>query len=346
MWEGPIGRDLWPTLQTRGWLISLLKTSSQVSAPSRSRIILAFAAVYIIWGSTYLGILLAIQSIPPMLMAGIRYGTAGCILYVITRWRGVASPPASTWKPAVIIGACLLLCGNGGVTISEKFIDSGLAAVMVATVPIYVTLLGWLTGSAPRPTPLIWVGLLGGFAGVVLLLGQPAVVTANHHPRLGMGILLCTSLVWSAGSLYSRAARTSVPPFMAASQQMICGGALLIIAGLFAGEARVFDPYKISFVSLMAFIYLVLIGAIVGFTAYIWLLQHCDPRKVATYAYVNPVVALILGTLFAHEKLSGKSIAGATLIVGSVAVVITAQQFRSRKIVPAGMEFAEAEELR
>ncbi len=317
-----------------------------MSAPSRSRIILAFAAVYIIWGSTYLGILIAISSIPPFLMAGVRYFLAGVILYAIAHRRGAAPPAASTWMPAVIIGACLLLCGNGGVTISEKFIDSGLAAVMVATVPIYVTLLGWFTGMAGRPSRLFWVGLTGGFLGVACLLGQSSRTAGGSHPHLGMGILLITSLIWSAGSLYSRVAKSGGSPLVAASQQMVCGGVLLVLAGFVTGEQHGFNPAHITTVSWLAFAYLVLIGALVGFTAYIWLLHHCDPRKVATYAYVNPMVAMILGTLFAHEKLSATSLVGAALIVGSVAIVITAQQFRPKVESVRPVEFAEAEELR
>ena len=316
-----------------------------MAATNRTAIILAFAAVYLIWGSTYLGILFAIQSIPPFLMAGVRYSTAGLIMYGLTRAQGAARPGRATWKPAAIIGACLLLGGNGGVTISEKYIDSGLAAVVIATVPIYITLLGWLTGTAPRPKPIVWMGLIGGFIGVALLLGHTAQATGGHRPGLGIGILLCSSFIWSAGSLYSRTVKGAPSPFLAAGQQMICGGALLIIAGFITGEHRGFDPRHITWLSLGAFIYLVVIGALVGFTAYIWLLRHCDPAKVATYAYVNPVVAMILGTFFAHETLSGRAVAGAILIIGSVAMVITAQQFMARTGAPVAA-FAEVEELR
>jgi drug/metabolite transporter (DMT)-like permease len=213
---------------------------------------------------------------------------------------------------------------------------------MVATVPIYITLLGWLTGTAPRPKPIVWLGLIGGFLGVMLLLGHSAHSAGKPRPEIGMGILLCSSFIWSAGSLYSRAAKSPPSPFLAAGQQMICGGALLILAGLLTGEHRGFDPRQITGLSIGAFAYLVIIGALVGFTAYIWLLRHCDPAKVATYAYVNPIVAMLLGTFFAHETLSGRAILGAALIIGSVALVITAQQFLP---VSAPAALAQADEL-
>lgn len=304
--------------------------------PRKLAIIAAFAAVYLIWGSTYLGILFAIETIPPFLMAGIRYFLAGVIMYAVARMRGGGRPSAADWKTSLIVGACLLLGGNGGVTISEQYISSGLAALMVATVPIYMVILGWAMGMTPRPSPLVWLGLAGGFIGVGILVG-PALKfppSEQHHAGIGMLILLCSSFIWSAGSLYSRTAKNAASPFVAAGQQMLCGGALLIIAGIVAGELPRFHPSAISLLSLGAFIYLVLIGAIVGFTAYIWLLRHCDPAKVATYAYVNPIVAVILGALFAGERLSARSAVAAALIIGSVALVITAQQMRPKAFPP------------
>ena len=301
--------------------------------PKKIWIIAAFAALYLIWGSTYLGILFAIQSIPPFLMAGARFSLAGLLMYTAARLQGAPKPEPVTWRSASIVGACLLLCGNGGVTISEKWVPTGLAALLVATVPIYITLLSWVTGVAPRPTPIIWLGLAGGFTGVGILVG-PAFTTSpsssQNHFALGVSILLVASLIWSAGSLYSRTAKNSPSLFLAAGQQMICGGGLLVLAGIGLGEHRVFDLRHVTPLSLGAFIYLVLIGALVGFTAYIFLLRHCDPAKVATYAYVNPVVAVLLGTAFASEKLTWGTLVGAGLIIGSVAVVITAQQMKAK----------------
>src|SRR6266852_6076322 len=178
-----------------------------MAAPKRIWIIIAFAAVYLIWGSTYLGILFAIQSIPPFLMAGVRFFSAGVIMYGIARFQGGPRPERSTWWTALIIGACLLLGGNGAVTVSEKWVPTGLAALLVATVPIYIALLSWITGSAPRPTPLVSLGLLGGFIGVGILVGPAftnSATNSGNHLAFGMSILLLGSLIWSAGSLYSR----------------------------------------------------------------------------------------------------------------------------------------------
>lgn len=297
--------------------------------PTRLKIILAFAAIYLIWGSTYLGILFAIQSIPPFLMAGARFFISGVIMYTIARLGGAPRPIPITWRSAFIIGGCLLLCGNGGVSIAEQWVPTGLASLLVATVPIYMALLGWLWGLAPRPTPVVWLGLLGGFIGVGILVG-PALTSlssaSSNHLALGMCILLFGSLIWSIGSLYSRTALSSPSLIMAAGQQMICGGGLLFAVGLLSGEPARFDLARVSPLSIWAFVYLVVIGALIGYTAYFWLLRHCDPAKVTTYAYVNPVVAVLLGTLFAHEPLSLRTVLGAALIVGSVALVITAQQ--------------------
>ena len=220
----------------------------------------------------------------------------------------------------------MLVCGNGGVTLSEQYIPSGLAALLVATIPIYMALLGWLFGMSPRPTLITAIGLTGGFIGVGLLVGPALKFSASDEsPQawIGMSILLFSSLVWSAGSLYSRRTHTTAAPFLAAAQQMLCGGTILIVIGLVAGEARHFDPRQITLHSLGAFAYLVLVGGVVGYASYAWLLRHCEPAKVATYAYVNPIVAMLLGTIFAGEKFSARTIVAATLIIGSVALVIT-----------------------
>jgi drug/metabolite transporter (DMT)-like permease len=212
-----------------------------------------------------------------------------------------------------------------------------LAALLVATVPIYIALLSWIFGMAERPNAITMLGLAGGFAGVAFLIAPAAHFSSSgESPRawIGMSILLCSSLIWSAGSLYSRNVHNASSPFLAAGQQMLCGGTLLIIGGLIMGEWQRFDPRQITTVSMMAFIYLVLIGGIVGYVSYTWLLRYCEPAKVATYAYVNPIVAMLLGVFFAGETLSLRTILAAGLIIGSVAVVITAQQFKSKGTPP------------
>src|SRR5438270_12104343 len=214
--------------------------------PTRLAILLAFAALYLIWGSTYLGIRLAIDSIPPFLMAGSRYLTAGLILYLIARARGATRPPAITWRSSLIVGGFLLLGGNGGVTISEQYIDTGLAAVIVATVPICIMLLAWGTGATPRSRLPVLLGLAGGFIGVGILMAPAMHFSANEsqHPGIGILILVVASLLASIGSLYSRSAKHADSRFLAAGQQMICAGALLLLAGLITREK--FHPAALS----------------------------------------------------------------------------------------------------
>ncbi|MFN2508528.1 MAG: EamA family transporter [Chthoniobacterales bacterium] len=306
--------------------------------PSRWATAAHFASIYLVWGSTYLAILFAIRSIPPLLMAGTRFLLAGAILYSAARLAGAARTRLGDWRTAAIVGACLLFGGNGGVTLAEQYIPSGLAALIVATIPIYIALLGWLVGMSPRPNAISAAGLAGGFTGVGLLVG-PALTFSGHgeSPRawIGMCILLCSSLIWSAGSLYSRRTQTAGSPFLAAGQQMLCGGALLAIAGISAGELQRLELSQITLQSLGAFAYLVIIGGILGYASYAWLLRHCEPAKVATYAYVNPIVAVLLGTSFAGEKLSMRMIVAAALIIGSVALVITTDQRKSTTLPKA-----------
>ena len=303
-----------------------------MAAPTRSRTITAFAALYLIWGSTFLGIRFAIETIPPLLMAGARFVAAGLIMYGIALAQGIGKSTWANWRTSLIIGACLLLAGNGGVTISEQHIDSGLAALIVAIVPSYIVLLGWATGMAPRPSPIVWLALVGGFVGVGILFGPALHFSSNdgRHPAIGISILLVSSFIWSAGSLYSRTAKHAPSPFLTAAQQMLCGGALLLLAGIVTGELPHFHLDSISTLSLASFVYLVIIGAVVGYTAYIWLLRHCEPAKVATYAYVNPIVAVLLGAFFAGETVTMRTLIAAALIIGSVALVITAQQLKAR----------------
>jgi len=232
----------------------------------------------------------------------------------------------------LIIGGCLILGGSRVVKKKKKYIDLGLAALIVEVVTIYIVVLGWASGIAPRPTPIVWLGLVGGFVGVGVLLGPALRFSSNggRHPAIGMSILLVSSFIWSAGSLYSRTAKHAASPFLTAAQQMLCGGLLLLLASFATGETRRFHPGSVSILSLASFAYLVIIGAVVGYTAYIWLLRNCDPAKVATYAYVNPIVAVLLGAAFAGETLTMRTLIAAALIIGSVALVITAQQLRLR----------------
>lgn len=293
-------------------------------APSRASVLLAFAAVYIIWGSTYLGIRFAIDSIPPLLMAGTRYALAGALLYGFMRWRGEPAPTAVGWRKALIIGICLLAFGNGGVTLGEQYIPSGLAALLAATVPMFLALLGWWSGTAARPTPWVALGLMCGLAGVYLLARTSE---ANHvalpgHEKLGVSLVLVAAFLWAIGSLYSKKNQPSPSPFLSGGMQMLCGGLLMLVVGLLRGEAVGFDLAQVTPKSWLAYGYLVSVGSIVAFTAYIWLLRVVEPALAGTYAFVNPVVAVLLGWAFAGEALNPQMLLGASLIVAAVALVV------------------------
>lgn len=287
----------------------------------------AFAAIYVIWGSTYLAIRFTIEgAMPPLLMAGTRSLLAGALLYGWMRGvRRQAAPSAKSWGHALIIGGGLLLVGNGGVTLSEQYLPSGLASLFVATVPMWLALLGWLSGTGARPGWLTWLGLALGLAGVGLLTQGSSAdthVALPGHGNWGIGLLLVASAMWSAASLYSRRHPTSSSVLLGVAMQMLCGGALLVVAGLLIGEAATLHLSAIGPRAWAAWLYLITFGSLIGFTAYAWLLGVVEPAMVGTYAFVNPVVAVALGWALAGERLTPALAGGAALIVAAVALVV------------------------
>lgn len=293
--------------------------------PSRAALLTAFAAVYLIWGSTYLVMKFAVASMPPLLMAGTRYGLAGALLYGFMRLRGEPRPTRGGWLQAVIIGVCLLGFGNGGTTLGVLYLPSSTTALLVATVPMFLAVLGWLSGVAPRPTAWVTLGLAAGLSGMYLLAAHPgagAVVQRPGHAGLGMAAVLTAALVWSAGSLYSKKHQPAPSPFLSGGMQMLCGGAAMLLVGLTRGEAAGFTLAQVTLKSWLAYAYLVSLGSIVAFTAYIWLLRVVEPALAGTYAFVNPVVAVLLGWAFGGEKLSAQMLGGAALIVLAVGLVV------------------------
>jgi drug/metabolite transporter (DMT)-like permease len=297
--------------------------SSSGSKPPLGLVIAAFAAVYIVWGSTYFTIHIAIGSIPPFLMAGTRFVCAGLVLSGFLWLRGVALPRGAQWRSAFIVGALLLLIGNGGVTWSEKTVPSSLAALMVATVPLWMIALDWARPGGKRPRAAVFLGLALGFAGVALIVGAKDHSGRHVVDPLGAAALLAASLCWAIGSLYSKHAPQAAHPLMAVGAQMICGGGLMLLAGFAGGEAAGFHLAQVSRASWLALVYLTFIGALVGFTAYVWLLRVCDPAKVSTYAYVNPLIAVLLGCWVGHEPMSGSIFAAGALIIGAVVLITT-----------------------
>jgi len=307
-----------------GWRLT---ATVGASAP-RSKVIAAFAAVYVIWGSTYLAIRFAIETLPGFLMAGVRFVLAGGFILVWSKLRGAELPGRAQWRAAAITGTLLLLGGNGAVVWAERTIPSGVAALMVATVPCWMVLLDWLRPGGIRPTGQIVAGLLLGLGGIAMLVGPDSLLGGGRLNPLGALALIGGSLSWAAGSIYSRQAAAPARPFVATGMQMLCGGCALLVAGTVVGEWSAADLSAVSGRSLLALVYLIVVGAIVGYTAYIWLLRVTTPARASTYAYVNPVVAVLLGWLFAGEPISARMVVAAGIIIGGVALITIARRPR------------------
>ena len=281
----------------------------------------AFAAVYVIWGSTYLAIRFAIETLPPLLMASVRFLMAGTLLYAWARSRGAPRPTASQWRAAAVVGGLLFVGGNGGVVLAEQWVPSGLVALLVAAVPLWMVVLDWAWGSRTRPTRRVAVGLAGGFAGVAVLAGSPGAGAGGAHELLGAALVVAGSAAWAGGSIYARHADAPPRPRLWVAMQMLAGGAFLVPLSLLTGEWGRLDVGSVSLKSVLALLYLVVFGALIAFSAYIWLLTVSTPARVGTYAYVNPVVALALGWALAGEPLTFRSLVAAAIIVGSVVVI-------------------------
>lgn len=288
-------------------------------------LIAAFAAVYILWGSTYLAIKYAIETLPPFLMAGSRFVVAGAILMVWARFaKDYERPKAAHWKTSFIVGTFLLLGGNGGVVFAEHYISSSLAALLVATEPFWIVLLSWLWLKGTRPNLKTILGIGVGFFGVWLLInGQTTGSAADIGSMQFFGTIavMLAALSWATGSIYGLRAPAPKSSLLTAGMQMFSGGLVLLAVSLLTGEMMRFDIAKVSANSVYGVIYLIIFGSLIGFTAYSWLLKNAQPALVSTYAYVNPIVAVFLGWLIAGESFSGQMLIGATVIVGSVVLI-------------------------
>ena len=301
------------------------------TGPSSWLVLAAFAAVYVIWGSTYLCIHLAIQSIPPLLMAGSRFVLAGALLYAVMRARGAARPDAGHWVNSVLIGALLLLGGNGGVTWAQQTVPTNIAALLVAATPLWMNLFDWLRPRGSRPRFAVVCGLVLGFAGVALIIMGRDHLGHRVVAPLGAIVLLLSTITWASGSVYSKYVRQPASALLAIAMQMICGGVILLLAGAALGEARQLHPGAITAASAAAFAYLTLMGSLVGFTAYVWLLQVSTPARVSTYAYVNPLIAVLLGRLVLDEPFPKSLALAAGLILGAVILTTTARMKKEER---------------
>lgn len=285
------------------------------------KVLAAFLAVYFIWGSTYLAIRYAVESIPPFFMAGIRNGLAGLMMILYARARGDSAPTRIHWRSAVVVGALMLAGGNGGVSWAEQVVPSGLAALLVATVPLWMVAFNAMFWERSRPTAREVAGIVLGFLGVLVLVGPDEIMGGGRIALSGAIVLVLASVSWSLGSLISRKAPLPKSPILATGMEMFAGGALLLVGGLVSGEWSRLDIGAVTSTSALSLAYLLIFGSLIGFTAYVWLLRQTTPARAATYAYVNPIVAVLLGWMLADEALTTRTLLSAAVIVGAVVIV-------------------------
>lgn len=313
--------------------------------PSNLAVAAALGTVYLLWGSTYLAIAYVVESLPPLVAAGARFVTAGLLLIAFTvaqdRWRAARGiprrhpagwPRAIEWRTAFIVGTLLLLGGNGMVSLAEQTIPSGIAAVLIATTPIWLSLFDALL-TRRMPSLLAIGGLLVGLVGVAILL-LPSTGLDALDP-VGIGILVLAAISWASGSHYAR--RGQLPPnqLLGTGMEQLAGGIVLIVVAFAVGEVAAFDPSKVTSASLLGLAFLVVFGSLVAFTAYVWLLNHVAVTTVATYAYVNPVVAVALGFVFRGETLSLRTLLAAALIIGAVVAMVTGRPRETEESGPS-----------
>lgn len=300
--------------------------------PARLRLLAAFAAVYLIWGSTYLGIRFAIESIPPLLMAGSRFVLAGSVFLLLGRAQGMQPPTRREWRSAALVGLLLVGVGNGGVSWAEQTVPTSTAALVASAIPLWMTLIDWARPGGVRPSASTIGGIVLATVGLLVLIGFDGGGAALVRPDAGMVVLVLATVGWAFGSVVASHLPLPNSPIVATGAQMTVGGGVLLVAGVLAGEVSSFDAGGITKKSLMAWGYLVVFGSWIGFTAYIWLLRNTTPARVSTYAFVNPVVAVILGVWLASEVLDGRSLLAMAIILTGVA--ITVMNFDRRR--PAG----------
>lgn len=298
-----------------------------------ARVAVALVTVYVLWGSTYLAIHYVVASVPPFLSASIRFVVAGALLYPFAIRRGSAQlratdrPTLRHWRSALIIGGMLLALGNGGVSAAERYVPSGIAALLVAMVPLWMALFGRLRYRERLRTVAV-VGLLVGFGGVALLVsGSKSGSSGGHAGHLnaaGFGWLLFATLAWSSGSLYARRAPTPVRPLLGTAMEMLAGGAVCAVIAAALGEFSRVDLRQVHASSWIGLGYLVVFGSLLAYSAYTWLLRNAPTPLVSTYAYVNPAVAVLLGWLIADERLTMRTVAAAAVIVVGVALIVSA----------------------
>jgi len=298
-------------------------------------LILNFAAVYLLWGGTFFAMKLGVESFPPLILAGMRHFTVGLTLYPILRWRAGVRPTMAQWKTAAISGVLLLCVGNGGVCWAEQTVPSGVAALLVATVTLWMVIVDWLRPEGHKPSGRILFGIVLGFAGMVVLVGPARLGLSGRVDPVGAGVLIVASLAWACGSLYSKHGELPSSPLLGVAMQGLCGGGALWIVALLNGELAKFHPTAAPVRAWLAVAYLFVFGSCIGFSAYLYILKKSTAARVGTYAFVNPIVALVIGWLLGGEVLSQRTLVAAAVILTAVVLVITAPHRDPREAADA-----------
>jgi drug/metabolite transporter (DMT)-like permease len=300
----------------------MMNSAAKQGSASSAAIWSALIAIYIVWGSTYLAIRFAVETMPPFLTAGFRFLIAGGVLYILRRLRGDKAPLRLEWRSAAIVGLFLLVGGNGGVMWAEQRVASGIAALLIASLPLWIVLLDSVRSGGRRPGRWVIVGVLVGFAGIIILIGPAQLIGIQGQVDLVGGVvLLLAALSWAVGSLYNRGARLPDSPLLGTGMEMLVGSLGLFILGTVTGEWYQMEITMFSSRSLLGFAYLVVFGSWVGFASYVWLLRVAPTMLVSTYAYVNPLVAILLGSVLAGEALTARVVLAAIFILGSVVLI-------------------------
>ena len=300
------------------------------------KVLLAFATIYFVWGSTFLAIRVGVREVPPFLLAGLRFLIAGLVLYGWMRMRGTPSPTGREWTAASILAVLIFVLDYGLLFWAERTVPSGIAAVMLATIPVFMAIGEIVFLRTQHMTWRLALALLMGLGGVGVLVGRGAGMGSAAVSPLGAGALMIAALSWSVAASLSRKMPLPAEKAMSSGAQMLAGGVLLILAAALLGEFRGFHWQAVSAKAWLALAYLTVAGSIAGFTAYVWLIHHESPTKVGTYAYVNPVVAVVVGYFFGGEALGARTIAGTLLVLVSVVVITT---------MPKGVQVEEVEQL-
>ena len=311
-----------------------LSTRPPRAGASSLPVIASFLAVYIIWGSTYFAIRIGLESFPPLFLAGTRHIGAGVLLCLLFRKSGTR-PTRAQWITAAITGVLLLFAGNGGVCWAEQTVPSGITALLVATVTLWMVLVDWLRPGGRRPSGRVLMGIVIGFAGLLILVGPAHLGNSSRVNPVGAAVLVLASLAWACGSLYSKHGALPSSPLLGAGMQALCGGAVLWMVGLLSGEGARFHPASVTARAWLAAAYLVVFGSCIGFSAYLYILKKSTAARVATYAFVNPVVALLIGWGLGGEGLSSRTVLAGAVILTAVVLVITAPHRESAEVTDA-----------